>query len=331
MSIKVAIVGCGSIAHRHIHGYQQVEDAEFVGMCDLIREKAESYAEEFGGRAYADVVEMLESEEPDIVDVCTREQDRDVPVIEAVERGFTTIAEKPIFAKYGAASPPQFDVRPEDVLIARRMVKAADEGGAEFYMAYNYRFNPYAQELKGLIDAGELGDFQYVHAITRLACWSHVIDLIRWFCGEVEELAARMCGPENTRTRAAALRFESGAVGTLLGNGIVPAQHDMFRIEWCGSEEMAVLRDISGGLERYPHNRDQRIIIEQAHHDPRGHFLDTFDAEIKALCDHVRDGTPTPAATGLDGLRELEVDAAYGVAAESREWLNLREYWDGTV
>ena len=331
MSIKVAIVGCGHIARQHVHGYQQVDDAEFVGMCDLLREKADAYAEEFGGRPYADVVAMLEAEQPDIVDVCTREQDRDLPVIQAVERGFTTIAEKPIFAKYGAASPPQFDVRPEDVLIARRMVEAADKGGAEFYMAYNYRFSPYAQELKGLIDAGELGEFEYVHAITRLACWAHVIDLILWLCGEVVELAACMCGPKDTRTRAAALRFESGAVGTLLGNEISGGQHDMLRIEYCGSEEVAVLRDIAGGLERYPHHRDQRIIVEQAHHDPRSHFSDTFDAEIKALCDHVRDGRPTPAATGLDGLRELEMDAAFGIAAESGEWVNLRQYWDSHV
>jgi len=331
MSVKVAIVGCGHIARQHIHGYQQVEDAEFVGMCDLAREKAEDYAGEFGGRPYANVVEMLEAEQPDIVDVCTREQDRDVPVTQAVERGFTTIAEKPIFAKYGAASPPQFDVRPEDVLVARRMVEAADKGGAEFYMAYNYRFNPYAQELKRLIDTGELGDFQYLHAITRLACWAHVIDLVLWLCGEVAELAARMCGPRDTKTRAAALRFESGAVGTLLGNEVTGGQHDMLRIEYCGSEEVAVLRDIAGGLERYPHHRDQRIILEQAHADPRAHFSDTFDAEIKALCDHVRDGTPTPAATGLDGLRELEVDAAFGLAAESGEWINLRQYWDSYV
>jgi hypothetical protein len=41
----------------------------------------------------------------------------------------------------------------------------------------------------------------------------------------------------------------------------------------------------------------------------------------------VRDGTLVPLATGLDGLRELEVDAGYVVAAQRGVWLNLTEEW----
>ncbi|MGC9317250.1 MAG: Gfo/Idh/MocA family protein, partial [Armatimonadota bacterium] len=189
MSVTVAIVGCGHIARRHIHSYRLVDDAEFVGMCDLVSEKADAYAEEFGGRAYTDVVNMLESEAPDIVDVCTREQDRDVPVIQAVERGFTCIAEKPLYS-----AQHQFNVQAGDVEVGRRMVEAAQAGGAELFVAYNYRFGKYARRLKKMIDGEELGALQYVHASTRLACWSHVIDLIRWFCGDIEAVAAAMSG-----------------------------------------------------------------------------------------------------------------------------------------
>lgn len=32
------------------------------------------------------------------------------------------------------------------------------------------------------------------------------------------------------------------------------------------------------------------------------------------------------AATGLDGLRELESDAGYVAASEMQEWLNLRQH-----
>ena len=135
MPLTVAIVGCGSIARRHITGYQLVEDAEFVAMCDLDEAKAAAFAGEFGGRAYTDVVTMLETEAPDIVDVCTREMHRDVPVIQCVERGFTTLAEKPLFAANG-----QYDVRPSDVEVGRRMIEAAQIGGAELFMAFNYRY-----------------------------------------------------------------------------------------------------------------------------------------------------------------------------------------------
>lgn len=317
MSITVAIVGCGHIARRHLAGFREVPDVEFVGMCDVQEERAQAYAAEYGGRAYNSVVHMLETEAPDIVDVCTREMDRDVPVIQAVERGFTTLAEKPLFAARG-----QFSVMPDDVPVARRMVEAAEVGGGELFMAFNYRFGEYAQRLKTMIDAGELGELQYVHARTRLACWSHVIDLLRWFCGDIVGVAAALSGPEEARTRAGSLRFASGAVGTLLGEGICPAFHDMLRIEWCGTMGTAVLRDIAGGLELYPHDRRQRTIIEQAHDDPRADFEATFAAEVTALCEHVREGVETPLATGLDGLRELQVDAAFVVAAEHGRWVN---------
>lgn len=322
MPLAVAIVGCGNIARRHISGYRLVEDAEFVAMCDLDEAKAAAFAGEFGGRVYTDVVTMLETEAPDIVDVCTREMHRDVPVIQCVERGFSTIAEKPLFAADG-----QFNVKPSDVEVGRRMVEAAEIGGGELFMAYNYRFGEYARRLKAMIEGGELGELQYAHAWTRLACWSHVIDLLRWFCGDIEAIAVSMSGPEDARTRAGALRFESGAVGTLLGEGVTPSWHDMLRIRWCGSEGTAVLRDIAGGLEVYPRREKRRTIIEQAHDDPRGEFMQTFHREVAALCDHVRDGTAVPLATGLDGLRELEVDAGYVVAAERGEWLKLADAW----
>lgn len=322
MPLRIAIVGCGGIARRHIAGYQQVEDAEFAAMCDLDESRADSCAAEFGGKAYTDVVEMLETEAPDIVDVCTKEMHRDAPVIQSVSRGFTTLAEKPLFAAEG-----QYNVQPSDVAVGRRMVEAAEIGGAELFVAFNYRFGDYAQKLKAMIDSGELGELQYVHAWTRLACWSHVIDLLRWFCGDIEQIAVAMSGPEDARTRAGSLRFASGAVGTLLGEGITPAWHEMLGIRWCGSEGTAVLRDIAGGLEHYPHGAQQRTLVQQAHHDPRGGFMDTFLREIAALCDRVRDGTRVPLATGLDGLRELEVDAGYVLAAERGAWVNLREEW----
>ena len=322
MPLTVAVIGCGNIARRHIAGYQLVEDAEFCAMCDLEEQKAQSYVEEFGGRAYTDVVRMLETEAPDIVDVCTRETHRDVPVIKSVERGFTTIAEKPLFAAEG-----QFNVKPSDVEVGRRMVEAAEAGGAELFMAYNYRFGEYARLLKKMVEGEELGELQYVTAWTRLACWSHVIDLIRWFCGDIDAIAVSMSGPDDAKTRAGSLRFANGAVGTLLGEGISPSFHDMLRIRWCGSEGTAVLRDIAGGLEHYPSGARQQTIFEQAHDNPRGEFMQTFHREVAALCDHVRDGAAVPLATGLDGLRELEVDAGYVVAADRGEWIDLRQEW----
>ncbi|MGD9496758.1 MAG: Gfo/Idh/MocA family protein [Armatimonadota bacterium] len=324
MPIKVAIVGCGEVARRHIYGYQQVEDAQLVAMCDIVPERAQACAAKHGGRPYCDVVEMLETEAPDIVDVCTRETDRDVPVIQSVERGFTTLAETPLFAAGGG-----LNVRPDDVPVGRRMVEIADQVGAELFMAFNYRFGESAQRLKAMIDGGELGPLQSVQAWTRLACWPHVIDLLRWLCGDIVGVAAALWGSPEAPTRAGALRFAGGAVGTLLGEGVRPAHHDTLRIEWTGSEATAVLRDVAGGLELYPHAPDRPATIAPAAEDSRGGFMATFEREIAALCAHVREGVQTALATGWDGLRQLEVDAAYVLSAEAAAWVNPQEQFTG--
>lgn len=317
MSVTVAIVGCGGIARCHIHGFQQVPDAEVVAICDPQEGRAQACAARYGSRAYSSVVDMLESEGPDLVDVCVPATDRDVPVIQSVERDFITLTEAPLFAARG-----QFAVMPDDVPIARRMLDAADAGGGELFTALSYRFGEGARRLKAMIDAGELGELLTVHARAELGCWPDVIDLLRWLCGEIVGVAAARRGPEEASTRAGTLRFEHGAVGTLLGTGVGPACRDALRIEWDGSAGSAVLRGIAGGLEVASHAGRWRTVVEPAADGPHGGLAAAVDAQIAALCDHVRDGLDVPNATGLDGLRALQVDAAFALAAQRATWVD---------
>lgn len=47
MSVRVAIVGCGGVSRRHVEGFKKVEDVAFVGMCDLVEEKAKSHTAQY--------------------------------------------------------------------------------------------------------------------------------------------------------------------------------------------------------------------------------------------------------------------------------------------
>ena len=69
--IKVAIIGCGSIANSaHIPAYLADENAEIKYFCDIIPEKADACVENYEcGKAVYDYHEILDDPELDAVSV----------------------------------------------------------------------------------------------------------------------------------------------------------------------------------------------------------------------------------------------------------------------
>lgn len=52
MKIKAGIIGCGGIANnKHLPAIRKVDRMEMVAFCDIIRERAEKAAAEYGARA----------------------------------------------------------------------------------------------------------------------------------------------------------------------------------------------------------------------------------------------------------------------------------------
>lgn len=73
---KAALIGCGSRSRKHVESYQHVPDAALTACCDLIGERRDGHAAEYGLTAYADAAEMIERERPDIVHIVTQPADR---------------------------------------------------------------------------------------------------------------------------------------------------------------------------------------------------------------------------------------------------------------
>ena len=76
--LKIAIVGCGGIANqKHMPSIRaNAEKAEMVAFCDIIPERAQKAAEEYGtpdAKVYTDYKAMLADHEIeiDVVHVCT--------------------------------------------------------------------------------------------------------------------------------------------------------------------------------------------------------------------------------------------------------------------
>ena len=96
--IKIGIIGCGGIATgKHMPSLRKVKDVEMVAFCDIIAERAEKSAKEFGtpdAKVYTDYKELLKDPEITVVHVCTPNRSHSFITVDALEAGKHVMCEK---------------------------------------------------------------------------------------------------------------------------------------------------------------------------------------------------------------------------------------------
>lgn len=99
--MNVAIIGAGTIAPLHVRALLNCGQ-RVTAVCDIVPEKAKRLSEEFslGAKVYSDYIEMLNSEEIDVVHVCTSHYLHAPMVCAALERNINVLCEKPLAISY---------------------------------------------------------------------------------------------------------------------------------------------------------------------------------------------------------------------------------------
>ncbi|MCI9226097.1 MAG: Gfo/Idh/MocA family oxidoreductase [Acutalibacter sp.] len=152
--LKIGFIGCGGIANqKHLPGMsQQTEYVDLCAFCDLIPERAEKAAKEYGtpdAKVYTDYHELLADPTIDAVHVLTPNIAHCEITVAALEAGKHVLCEKPMAAT------------PED---AQKMLDARDRTGKMLTIGYQYRhFHENAVARKVVAD-GWLGDIYYAEA-----------------------------------------------------------------------------------------------------------------------------------------------------------------------
>lgn len=143
--LKVAIIGVGGIARNaHLPGYAKMDNVELVAACDIIKDRAEAAAEEYGIPAvYTDYKEVLEIEGLDAVDICTPNYLHSVIACAALEKGINVFCEKP-----DAVSVEE----------AEKMKDTAEKSGKLLMVMRNNRYWLTSAFLKKYIEDGKMGD-----------------------------------------------------------------------------------------------------------------------------------------------------------------------------
>lgn len=151
--LKIGIIGCGGIAGgKHMPSLQALGDVEMVAFCDIVEERAQKAAKEYGtpdAKVYTDYKALLADKSIDIIHVLTPNRSHAEISIAALESGKHVMCEKPM-ARSAAD--------------ARRMVEAAKKSGKKLTIGYQHRHKPASNYLKKVIERGDLGDIYYSKA-----------------------------------------------------------------------------------------------------------------------------------------------------------------------
>lgn len=241
--IGVALVGCGRIAPLHAHALKELPFTELVMTMDIIGQRAEAMAQEYGGEATADFQQVLANPKVEAVEICTPHYTHARLVLAALEAGKHVLVEKPMATNV------------ED---AKEMIATAKRKGLQLGVIFQNRYNDASRAVKEVIEKGELGQILAARAFLtwhrsdeyyKLDPWRgtwaqegggvlinqaiHTLDLMQWLMGKIQTVSAscRRWGHPHIEvedTAEAYFRFANGALGCFYANNCYPTDEPIF-------------------------------------------------------------------------------------------------------
>jgi UDP-N-acetyl-2-amino-2-deoxyglucuronate dehydrogenase len=226
--IKFVIIGCGRIAQRHAEHISK--RGTLVAVCDVVPEKADALALQYGAKAYYSLGSLLENEKQvDVASVCSPNGLHATHSIECLRAGMHVLCEKPMGLSVNECG---------------EMIKASERANKRLFAIKQNRFNPPVEAVKNLIDEGRLGKIYSIQLScfwnrnadyyknswkgtldmdggTLFTQFSHFIDLLYWMLGDVRTVHAYMNNYahkdtiEFEDTGVVIMEFQNGAIGTV--------------------------------------------------------------------------------------------------------------------
>lgn len=316
MAIRVGFIGTGRFAEKHQRIIAQMEGVTIAAICGRTMESAERAAGNWrDAKAYADPERMMDESKPDAVYICVPPMAHGAVEMSLVERGIPFFVEKPLAIETATIAPVR------DQVVEKRLVTA---------VGYNWRYHDSvakARELQQRATTGmALGYWmggmpltppwwrrqngsggQFVEQAT------HLVDLVRYLCGEVEEVYAAFGrrhvhevveGTDVADVGTVTMKVAGGIVATISNTCMLPRGHqtglDLFT-------SAGVLEIRSTGLKAI--GRDRTTEYRNG--------ADPYVLENAAFLHAVRTGdTSRIRSDYADAYRSFEITAAANVSAE---------------
>lgn len=224
-----ALLGCGKIAHKHVHVLANLDEVRLLYACDPQEDRAKEIAGKADGcKATTEIEQVLKDPAVEVVSICSPSGMHAEMGIQAARAGKQVIIEKPLALRLDEAD---------------RLIETCDRRGAKLFVVQQNRYNRPVQALRRALDADRLGhvflgsvrvlwsrDQAYYDKEPWRGTWaqdggvltnqaSHHIDLLIWMMGEVDSVFARgrtvAHKIETEDTGVVLLKFRNGGFGVV--------------------------------------------------------------------------------------------------------------------
>lgn len=223
--IRVGLVGAGSIAQiAELPALSAEAGVTIAGVVTRTQDSAQRNLEKWPiERAYGNVEEMIEQAKLNALFVLTPKQIH-TPFIEiGLKSGLDVFSEKPLSSSIGEA---------------RKLAELADETRQLLMVGFNRRYAEVYEAARKHFQEGEIkfcvAQKNRVGSEYRATLENsiHMIDLLRWFCGEAEEVTAHAIAPDPYAEEGimALIRFSSGAIGSLVAARVAGEWDERFDV-----------------------------------------------------------------------------------------------------
>jgi len=244
---RVALIGAGGIVGSHLEAIAARSDRlELVAAADQNAARVEAVCAQAGiPRAYTDTETMLAAEQPDLVHILTPPATHLPLILAALDAGAWVWSEKPL-----CRSLAEFDQI------------AAAEARTQRYVStvFQWRFGSAVEHLRMLAGKNLLGKplvgvcqtLWYRDAAYYAVPWRgrfatetggptatlgiHLMDLFLWLWGEWEEVQAAVATLDRPiqveDVSMALVRFEHGALGSIVNSALSPRQESYLRLDY---------------------------------------------------------------------------------------------------
>jgi myo-inositol 2-dehydrogenase / D-chiro-inositol 1-dehydrogenase len=319
-TVKLGIIGLGYIGKIHYGHCLKIPEVQVMAVAD-VSEKALNNMRKAGvKKTFTSYEELLKDPEIDSVVIGLPTHLHLRCAVLAAENGKNIFLEKPIA---------------RNVQEAQEIVSAAEKNSVKLMMGYPLRFDKDLCAVKEQMDKGLLGDVVNAHAVSistgpffhraeghspvPVPDWwwnqeltgggvlidlgSHVINLLRWYFGEITDIKSYLGHRFNMDFEDSALclaKFTSGTVATIDVGWF--SQAYTLKIDFMGSVKNSVAQHpvtspVFTAIQMLMSGKSK---FRQPHLDELKHF-------VKCIIDD-----QTPSVTGYDGLEDIKaIQAAY--------------------
>lgn len=223
LTLNIGIIGTGYFSQFHGAILSEMPGVKITAICGTSSEKASAMASEFtDATGYHNLVDMLDAEHLDAVYICVPPMGHGEIELELIKRGIPFLVEKPLG---------------NELETPTAILKGIKEKALLTSVGYHYRYSESVSSLKREVDGQNIGIAlgQWMGEMPTVPWWreqshsggqfleqtTHIVDLLRYVCGEVDEVQAVFAGNILAKKDKSVTVADVGTVTMKLRNGII--------------------------------------------------------------------------------------------------------------